>query len=162
MRGVMNTFTVSFFGHRIIENPIEVEKRLYEIIREIIRNNEYIEFLVGREGDFDLLVSAVIKNAIKKLDYGNTSLVLVLPYLKAEYKNNVENFERYYDEIEICEKSQSAHFKSAISLRNKEMIDRSALVVCYVERNSGGAYDAYKYAQSKRKTILNLSDNMIL
>lgn len=40
-------------------------------------------------------------------------LVLVLPYLKAEYLNNVEYFEEYYDEIEICQVSAKAHFKGA-------------------------------------------------
>ena len=38
----------------------------------------------------------------------NKFLVLVLPYL-----NNVEYFEEYYDEIEVCQVSAKAHFKGA-------------------------------------------------
>ena len=30
--------------------------------------------------------------------------------------------------------------KSAFQVRNKSMVDRSDLVICYVETNEGGAY----------------------
>lgn len=54
----MDTFTVSFFGHREIENGFEVERCLEEIITDLIRSKEYVEFLVGRDGEFDLLASS--------------------------------------------------------------------------------------------------------
>ena len=82
----MDTFTVSFFGHREIENGFEVERRLEEIITDLIRSKEYIEFLIGRDGEFDLLASSVIKRCIKKDGRGNTSLELVLPYLRVDYR----------------------------------------------------------------------------
>ena len=50
---MLNTYTVSFFGHRQIERPFEAEERLEKIIRELIRSKEYVEFLVGRNGEFD-------------------------------------------------------------------------------------------------------------
>ena len=143
----MNTFTVSFFGHREIENGFEVERRLEEIITDLIRSKEYIEFLIGRDGEFDLLVSSVIKWCIKKYGRDNTSFVLVLPYLRADYRDNEVEFLDYYDEVEICEEAAQAHFKAAIQIRNRCMIDRSDLVVCCVQRKKGGAYAAVRYAE---------------
>ena len=51
----MQIVTVSFFGHRIIDNALEIEKRLEQLIRTLLREHEYIEFLVGRDGEFDQL-----------------------------------------------------------------------------------------------------------
>jgi len=81
-----------------------------------------------------------------------------MPYAKAEYTNNIENFEKYYDFIEVCDESQMAHFKSAIQIRNRHMIDRADLVIFYVDHNSGGAYQSMKYAEKQGKKILNLAD----
>lgn len=143
----MNTFTVSFFGHREIENSFEVERRLEKIIINLIRSKEYVEFLVGRDGEFDLLASSVIKRCIKKYGRDNTSFVLVLPYVRAYYRDNEAAFLDYYGEVEICEEAARAHFKSAIQIRNRRMIDHSDLVVCCVQRKQGGAYAAVRYAE---------------
>lgn len=152
----MKCFTVSFFGHRIINNAIETEKRLEEIIRRILKENEYTEFLVGREGEFDIIVSSIIRRVVKPCDYGNSSLILVMPYMKAEYRNNERSFLDYYDGIEVCPQSEKAHFKSAITIRNKVMIDRSDLVICCIEHKYGGAYTAVKYAQKQNIDIINI------
>lgn len=95
-----------------------------------------------------------LKRAIRD---DNSALVLVLPYLTAEYVNNRESFERYYDEIEICEAAAGGHYKSAIQTRNREMVDRSDLVVCCIERERGGAYQAVKYAQKQGKQTVNVA-----
>lgn len=49
----MRTFTVSFFGHRQIEAPFQVESQLEKLISQLLQQNEFVEFLVGREGEFD-------------------------------------------------------------------------------------------------------------
>ena len=83
-------------------------------------------------------------------------MILVLPYKRAEYRDNKESFEEYYDEVQIYYESSRAHPKAAIFERNKSMIDRSQLVICYIERDSGGASMAIKYARKQGKKILNL------
>ncbi|MGN0667329.1 MAG: hypothetical protein ACI4KF_12490, partial [Huintestinicola sp.] len=105
----------------------------------------------------NLLASAAIKRAIQKYGYGNTSFILVLPYIKAEYRNNEQSYLEYYDEIEICAESAEAHYKSAIQMRNRKLVDRSNLVVCYIQHKSGGAYKTIQYAEKQDKKILNLA-----
>ena len=56
----MHTYTVSFFGHRFIKEPLLIEKRLEVLFRKLLGEKEYIEFLVGRNGEFDQLVVAQV------------------------------------------------------------------------------------------------------
>ena len=59
---MLRPFTVCLFGHRRIEEPALVEERLRAVVEEIVDAHECVEFLVGREGEFDLLASSVIKD----------------------------------------------------------------------------------------------------
>ena len=152
----MNTYTVTFFGHRELSQPFLIEERLEPILRDLINNKEYVEFLVGRDGEFDQLVTSAIKRAVESYGYGNTSLVLVLPYERAEYRDNMENYLAYYDEVEICTESLGAHYKAAITIRNQAMVDRSDLIICGIERSNGGALNAVEYAKKQGKRVLNL------
>ena len=146
-------YTVSLFGHRIIEDYQTVEAKLYELLRIIMQRSGELEFLVGRNGDFDLMAASVIRKLKKETGNENAFLTLVLPYETAELRNNTESFESYYDSIEICD---SQNFKYAIVARNRDMIDRSDMVVVYVKNESGGAYQALKYAEKNQKRIINL------
>ena len=154
----MDTYTVCFFGHREIDNPLEVEEQLYDIVLHLLESKEYVEFLVGRNGEFDQLVSSTVRRVKRNYRDDNSALMLVLPYLTAEYENNHQSFHEYYDEIEICQDATGGHYKAAIQVRNREMVDRSDLVVCYIEHNSGGAFQTVQYAKKKNKEIVNLSD----
>ena len=152
---MLDVYTVSFFGHRELPNMFALEDKLMTILREIINTHEYVEFLVGMDGDFDQLCSSCIRRAIADYAWGNASLILVLPYERADYRNNKESFEQYYDEVEICYEASQAHPKGAIFERNKQMADRSDLVICAVERD-GGAAMAAKYAEQQGKKVINL------
>ena len=154
----MDIYTVSFFGHREIERPSDIENRLDGLLHDLITQKEYIEFLIGRDGEFDLLASSTIRRAIRKYGCGNTHFTLVLPYLKAEYRENEQNYLDYYDEVEVCEEATSAHFKSAIQIRNRNMVDRSDLVICCIQHERGGAYQTIRYAKKEGKNIINLID----
>lgn len=149
--------TVSLFGHRIIEDYITVEAKLYELLRIITqRESREIEFLIGRNGDFDQITASVIRKLKKETGNENLFLTLVLPYETAELRNNTEAFESYYDSIEICEASADCNFKYAIVARNRDMVDRSDMVVVYVKNESGGAYQSLKYAEKNQKRVINL------
>ena len=76
----MNICTVSFFGHRQIDDVFKIEKQLEALIRELLLTKEYVEFLVGRDGEFDQLVSSTIRRCKRNTRDDNSALVLVLPY----------------------------------------------------------------------------------
>ena len=153
---MLDIYTVAFFGHRYIDNPPRVEELLEEQIRKLINEKEYVEFLVGRNGDFDRCVSSAVLRVRKNYRDDNSSLVLVLPYPTAEYRNNEKYFYDYYTDVEISYKASKAYPKAAIQIRNREMVDRADLVICYIEENAGGAWKTIQYAIAKGKDIIKL------
>lgn len=156
---MLYSYTVCFFGHRYIDDYLEISEKIYKIAKQLIQEKEYVEFLVGRDGDFDLIVASAIRRAVKEFNYGNSSLIWILPYDRAEFENNRQAYEAYYDSIEICVASAKAHPKAAIKIRNRYMIDRSNLCIFYVSKSNGGAYQALRYAEKQDKKIINLFNN---
>ena len=148
----MKMLTVSLFGHRQVDDLWGMEERLYPILKNLIGATEYINFLIGRHGEFDEFVASVIKRVQKEIGQENSSLTLVLPYRVAD----LEYYEKYYDDIVIPDELHGAHPKSAITLRNRWMIEQSDLVIFSIKRNNGGAYTALKYAEKMNRKIINL------
>lgn len=144
-------------GHRYIDRFSFVEDKVEELVRELIGSKPYVDFLVGRDGDFDQIVSSTVLRVKKRVFDANSSLIWVMPYETAEYRDNVESFEKYYDEVELCQESASGHFKGAIQKRNRYMVDRVDLLICYVEKESGGAYQTMQYAITAGKKAINIS-----
>ena len=136
-------YRVSFIGHRVVEHYQNVEKQLEKIVRDLIKTKEFVEFYIGRNGDFDIFAASVIKRLQHDLGKDNNALILVLPYPVAD----MEDLEKYYDEVWLPDELSGVHFKSAITKRNEWFVDHSDLLVAYVIRNHGGAYDCMKKAQ---------------
>ena len=153
----MEIYTVSLFGHRQVNDPFAVDRKLETIVRELLTEKEYVEFLVGRDGEFDQLVSSAVRRCKRAIRDDNSALVWVMPYETAEYRDNEDAFHNYYDEVEVCGASAVGHFKGAHQKRNREMVDRSDLVVFFVERETGGAYQTMRYAEKNGKRYINLA-----
>ena len=79
---MLDIFTVAFFGHREIDNPFKIEERLEEQIHKLLSEHEYVDFLVGRDGEFDQFASSAVLRVRKQYRDDNSSLILVLPYQK--------------------------------------------------------------------------------
>ena len=135
----MKIFTVAFFGHRYIDNPFRIEDRLEEEIRRLISEHEYVDFLVGRDGEFDQFASSAVLRVRKQYRDDNSSLVLVLP--------------------EISYAASKAHPKAAIQIRNREMVERADLILCCIEREKGGAWQTVRYAMKQGKDVINLAND---
>ncbi len=141
---MLNTYRVSFIGHREVENPMEVERRLMGMISNIIRTHEFVDFYVGRNGEFDIMVASCIKRLQATHGKERCAMTLVLPYLVAD----LEYYAGYYDSIIIPEEAQAAHFKTAITKRNAWFVENSDLLVAYVIRDKGGAAACLKMAKN--------------
>ncbi len=149
----MEIYTVAFFGHRYLSNPFAIEPVLEKQIRKLLQEKQYVDFLVGRNGEFDQLVSSSVRRVKRSFRDDNSSLCLVLPYITAEYLNNQKSFEAYYDEIAVSYKAASAHPKAALRIRNREMVDRADLIICYIDHKGGGAYEASNYAKKQKSQL---------
>lgn len=153
----MDTYTVSFFGHRHIDNPLAIDTVLDAIIGSLLQNKAYVEFLVGRNGDFDQLASSAIRRCKREIRDNNSAHVWVLPYVTADFRDYEDDYRAYYDEIEV-HSTGGGHYKAAFQARNRNMVDRSDLIVFFVERKEGGAYQTLRYAMQQGKHYINLAD----
>ena len=155
---MLEVFTVSFFGHRNMDDLFALEDELEKLVSSLMWEKDYVEFLVGRDGDFDQLVSSVIRRCKQSVRDDNNALVWVMPYPLAEYRDNEQSFHAYYDEVEIFDGTSKTHFKSAFQARNRSMVDRSDLVVFAVERKQGGAWQTMQYVEKKGIPFINLRE----
>ena len=146
-------YRVGFIGHREINNVIDVENKLYPIIQDLIMHKEFVEFYLGRNGEFDIIAASVIRRVKKEIRSENSVMILVLPYSVAD----MEDYINYYDEIVIPEELFGVHYKSAIKKRNEWLVDKSDLLISFIEREKGGAYQCVAYANKKNKAVKNIA-----
>ena len=149
----MKVYRVSFIGHREILSNIErIEYELEKNLKELISAHEFVEFYVGRNGDFDIIVASAIKRVRKSCDNNNSELILVLPYANKDECY----FEHYYDNI-IYPLTPKTHYKNAILKRNEWLVEHSDLLIAYVEPNRvGGAQTTLQYALKTNTPTINL------
>ena len=93
----MDTFRVSFWGHRKIDDIFFIEKSLEKMICTLLQQHTYVEFLVGREGEFDQLVSSTIPRCKRTVRNDNSAHIWVMPYVTVEYQENEESFQNHID-----------------------------------------------------------------
>ena len=149
----MNIYRVAFIGHREIYGHYRLEDKIEQIAKDLLREKEYVDFYVGRNGDFDISTASAIKRAQKAIGHHNSSLILLLPYSMKDEKY----YEKFYDEIQYPIDSKT-HVKAAITKRNRWMIENADLLVAFVEKGKkGGAMTTLKYAQSRCLKIINLA-----
>ncbi len=108
-------------------------------------------FMSGGIGQTDGKFSSIVRGS--KRYYKQIELVLVKPYFSGELNTNKDYYENMYDDVIIPDELAGCHYKSAITIRNRWMIDRSDFVIC-TYRDFGGAVDAIKYARRTNKTVI--------
>ena len=148
----MRVYRVAFIGHRRIEQAYGLEDKIEAQVSDLLRSHSFVEFYMGRNGDFDVSAAAAVKRAQRKYGTENSSLILVQAYPS----KNDEHFERYYDEI-MRPVDPGTHYKAALTRRNEWMIDNADFLISYVNVFSGGAYRTLEYAKSKKLDFINLA-----
>ncbi len=139
----MEIYRVAFIGHREVDDLKLVEENLIKKLIELVCSKDFVEFYMGRDGEFDEMAASCIKRVQKIYGKSNSAMTLVLPYGKAD----IPYYEKYYDSIFIPEEASSSHFKSAITKRNQWLVDNADLLIAFVKRKNGGAADCLKMAE---------------
>ena len=149
----VDIYRIAFIGHRETYGHYRLEDQIEQIARDKLYEKEYVEFYVGRNGDFDISVASAIKRAQNAVGHHNSCLILLQPYPMRDD----EYYEKFYDEVQYPV-SFKTYPKSAITKRNKWMVDNSELLVAFVEEGrKGGALTTLKYAEKKGVPIINLA-----
>lgn len=150
--------TCTFAGHReVFASGTEIE--IEGAIDWLLAKDDTFVFLTGGMGEFDGKCSAAVRKAKRNYPGKDIKLMLVEPYMKNELNDNKEYYEASFDDVVIPMDLAEVHYKSAITQRNKWMIDRSDYLIAFVYRNFGGAYETLKYAKKKEGiVIINLAE----
>ena len=76
---------------------------------------EYVEFLVGRNGEFDLLAASVIHRCKRTIRGDNSAMVWVMPYLPAGFEKTRKHTESIMMKLRSVNGQQTCiikwHFK---------------------------------------------------
>lgn len=142
------------FGHREVYK--DIAETLDRIIEELITEKGVFEFWTGGMGDFDGKFASAVR--AKKKQYPDVKLILIKPYFSNDLNTNREYYDYLYDDVVIPDAIAGAHYKSAITKRNRWMVDYCDVIVTFVYRDHGGAYDAKKYAIKSNKTVVEIND----
>ena len=143
----------TFFGHRYAPLTEAEKEKLTASITDLIVNHDVTEFWVGAKGDFDSLCSSTIQQL--KKEFPNIKLALVLSYVPTN-KEDYKWKERYYDDIFLPDGVEEGPQRFAITRRNRWMALNTDYMICYVNRDYGGAYAAMKVALAHKKEVINI------
>lgn len=146
----MEVYHVSFVGQGVIRDEHAMQAVLEDFAARLIREKEYVEFLVGRENRFDDLATSAIRRAQSKHGAQNSCLTLSLPCTIAQ-----NDFFRAYDGVVYAVPLDDGC--DTVQNHRRAMLSRSELVVGYTTENSGEVYHALKYAAEKGKKVKNLA-----
>lgn len=146
----------TFAGHREVYQA-NIADKLDEAISRILKNDNCFRFLVGGIGDFDGMCSSAVRRAKRNYPNKQISLELILPYLTQELNENKSYYEISYDDVVVPIELAGVHYKSAITKRNRWMVEKSDWMIAFVYRDFGGAYTSLRYAEKKGLQIINLA-----
>ena len=140
--------TVTFFGHK--DTPKNIEPTLKATLVDLIENHGATEFYVGNNGNFDTMVRHQLEELSHTYSITCNIVLAYLPVKKSEYDDYTNTI--YPEGIETVPK------RFAISYRNKWMIRQSDVVVTYVTRTHGGAWQFKALAERQGKMVIELSE----
>ena len=146
--------TITFFGHADFRGNELFEQKIISVLRE----KKPDEVFLGGYGEFDRFAYNCTQK-YKKSEAPALRVCLITPYLDPKHKKGLsDSYE--YDEI-IYPPIENIPPRFAISRRNEWMIDNSGCLIAFVERSFGGAYKALKYAEKRKKELINIAQTII-
>ncbi len=148
----------TFAGHREVYD-CRLDNLLELTIENILKKDNSFVFYCGDMGEFDKMCSVAVRTAKRRHPELDIKLMLVLPYMMSKINTDKYFYENLYDEVIIPIELSDVHYKSAITKRNRWIVDESDFLIAYVYKEYGGAYTTLKYACRKKKEIINLANS---
>ena len=150
--------TCTFAGHSFVFSAT-VEDRLRDEIESYLADIDGASFYVGGRGEFDKMAASAVRAAKARNPSKKIRLFLVEPYMEHRLNADKTYYEQMYDGVLIPEELIGVHPKAAIHKRNRWMCDQAELLIAFVCRDFGGAYETLQYAERKGNIrIINLAE----
>ena len=146
----------TFAGHREILHS-GIEKRLGEALDTLFSLDNSFLFYNGGMGAFDTLCAEYIRKMKSIHPEKRIESLLVIPYMQQRLNTERAYLHSLYDGILMPADLENCHYKAAIALRNRWMVDHSQYMIAYIHRSFGGASTAFRYAETRNLTIFNIA-----
>ncbi len=149
--------TIAFAGHATIPTSNRTKEIVKEQLRTLIEESESTVCYLGFRGDFDRLCAYACREL--KQSYTGMELVYVTPYRSLSEQRKIEELRR----CGLCDTSvypplEAIPPRFAISKRNEWMMKQADVILVYVNRHYGGAYQSLRIAKSQKKRVINICE----
>ena len=147
-----------FTGHRNIDisDSDKINSELKKEIEKII-DEGICDFYNGGAYGFDLMSAKIISELKNK--YNNIKLHLIIPYAKQSKswsEKDKEVYERVKSEADSIEILSEHYFRGCMQIRNRMLVDKSDVCICYIRKKTGGTAYTLNYAKEKGLKIIYL------
>ena len=148
---------ITFAGHAHISINDRIKETVKEQIRALIGRTEPITCYLGGYGDFDDICARACREL--KQEYSNIEVVYVTPYISLSEQTKIQKMQsRGLCDTSVYPPIEDTPPKFAISKRNEWMMTRADIIIAYVNRSYGGAYQSLRAAKRKKKKIINIGE----
>ncbi|MBQ7849045.1 MAG: DUF1273 family protein [Clostridia bacterium] len=152
--------TACFTGHRQLppEDAEALSDRLDELL-ECLARHGYRDFISGAALGFDLLAAERVI-ALKR-SVPDVRLLLAIPCQNQTARWRPADTDRYEhivyhaDSIAVL---SPRYYEGCMQVRNRFMVDRSSLCICYMTAFQGGTASTVHYAQTQKLPVVNVAD----
>lgn len=143
----------TFAGHRNVFHK-GIEMQINANLEMLADQDRDFCFYCGGMGDFDILCARSVKRLKSQYPENNIKLCLVIPYMMRRINVQGKYLLETYDEIIIPDEIAGLHYKRAIEVRNRWMVDHSDYLVFHITHKNGGAWKTVCYAANKGLILL--------
>lgn len=151
--------TVCFTGHRQLKR--ELVSQLWEDLLRTLENlyrKGYRDFLSGGAIGFDMMAAEAVLHL--QLVHPDMRLIMVLPCSDQSRRWTETDCQRYERILYAADETRvlsPAYYEGCMQVRNRHMVDHSAVCVCYMLRPRGGTLATVTYALRQDMPVINLA-----
>lgn len=148
---MLESHQIAFIGELDTDDYVEVEFWIEKFIIKQLKNHEHVTLIVGRQNDFDALVSIAIRRAKKQVPDCKCTHLLYLSHSDPIITYEPRIYESFFDMVEVF----PPEYDSEVHI--KRIVNRADYLICYAPEN-GIAYKAMEYAKETNKKVFNIAE----
>lgn len=157
-------YVVSFFGHDNILSRDYIRYKIRKLVHRLIWVNDHTIFLIKPNMRFDGLAYYAIRKERRYLDLGSSEIIEIPPYKKHKFTPDTDFKLKPRDKNCRHNDYKVPCGLSADEVRCRSIVDRSDMIICYIDDEEDIAYSSvlYAYNQPHKRRLVNLADDKLL
>ena len=147
-----------FTGHRAFYDNVGELATILNVLLDNLITQGYTVFKAGGAIGFDMFAAEAVLQ--KKENGRNVRLEMVLPCPKQDAPWNSVNKARYQRILSLADSIEyiaDSYSPNCMHIRNRRLVDGSALCIAYCKRAQGGTAYTCRYAKNNGVQIINLA-----